>query len=94
MVDMKLDKIAELVNKGMRQREIGEILGLSQQNISYRIGLIKSNYPDLLTGTAAKKQKDETENASEAKHFTKNTNDSTKNTKIQKDTKNEPFVDP
>lgn len=99
MVDMKLDKIAEMVNKGMKQREIGEALGLSQQNISYRIGLIKSNYPDLLTGAAAKKS--ESENASEAKHFTKNTNkshkntkDFTKNTKIQTDTKNESFVDP
>ena len=29
MIDMKLDKIAEMVNKGMRQREIGEALGLS-----------------------------------------------------------------
>ena len=98
MIDMKLDKIAEMVNKGMRQREIGEALGLSQQNVSYRIGLIKSNYPDLLNGKTAKSSE---ENASEAKHFTKNTkksykntNDSHKNTKIQKDTKNEPFVDP
>ena len=98
MIDMKLDKIAEMVNKGMRQREIGEALGLSQQNVSYRIGLIKSNYPDLLNGKTAKNSE---ENASEAKHSTKNTkksykntNDSHKNTKIQKDTKNEPFVDP
>ena len=80
MIDMKLDKIAEMVNKGMRQREIGEVLGLSQQNVSYRIGLIKSNYPDLLNGKTAKKK----ENSSEAKNFTK----------IQKDTKNESFVDP
>lgn len=91
MIDMKLDKIAEMVNKGMRQREIGEALGLSQQNVSYRIGLIKSNYPDLLNGKAAKKKD---ENASEAKHFTKIQKNSTKNTKIQTDTKNEPFVDP
>jgi predicted transcriptional regulator len=98
MIDMKLDKIAEMVNKGMRQREIGEALGLSQQNVSYRIGLIKSNYPDLLNGKTAKK---DDEDASEAKHLTKIQTkstkiqkDSTKNTKIQKDTKNEPFVDP
>jgi predicted transcriptional regulator len=98
MIDMKLDKIAEMVNKGMRQREIGEALGLSQQNVSYRIGLIKSNYPDLLNGKTAKNSE---EDASEAKHLTKiQTNStkiqksSTKNTKIQKDTKNEPFVDP
>jgi predicted transcriptional regulator len=91
MIDMKLDKIAEMVNKGMRQREIGEALGLSQQNVSYRIGLIKSNYPDLLTGKTAKK---DDENASEAKHFTKIQKNFTKNTKIQTGTKNESFVDP
>ena len=88
MIDMKLDKIAEMVNKGMRQREIGEVLGLSQQNVSYRIGLIKSNYPDLLTGKAAKKNEEEEEN------FTKIQTNSTKNTKIQTGTKNESFVDP
>ena len=98
MIDMKLDKIAEMVNKGMRQREIGEALGLSQQNVSYRIGLIKSNYPDLLNGKTAKKSE---EDASEATHLTKiQTNPTkiqktvTKNTKIQTDTKNESFVDP
>jgi predicted transcriptional regulator len=98
MIDMKLDKIAEMVNKGMRQREIGEALGLSQQNVSYRIGLIKSNYPDLLNGKTAKNSE---EDASEAKHLTKiQTNPTkiqknfTKNTKIQTGTKNESFVDP
>ena len=91
MVDMKLDKIAEMVNKGMKQREIGEALGLSQQNISYRIGLIKSNYPDLLTGAAAKKSEDSHKNTNKSH---KNTKDFTKNTKIQTDTKNESFVDP
>ena len=54
MVDMKLDKIAELANMGKKQREIGEILGLSQQIVSYRMGLIKTNYSELLDGTAAK----------------------------------------
>lgn len=95
MVDMKLDKIAEMVNKGMKQREIGEALGLSQQNVSYRISLIKSNYPDLLTGAAAKKKGTESEDSHKnTKDFTKNTNKSHKNTKIQTDTKNESFVDP
>ena len=50
MVDMKLDKIAEMVNMGRKQREIGEALGMSQQTVSYRIGLIKTSYPELLTG--------------------------------------------
>jgi DNA-binding NarL/FixJ family response regulator len=42
IADMKLDKIAEMANKGMRQREIGEKLGLSQQIISYRMGIIRT----------------------------------------------------
>lgn len=50
MTDMKLDKIAEMVNMGRKQREIGEALGMSQQTVSYRIGLIKTSYPELLTG--------------------------------------------
>ena len=48
IIEMKLDKIAELANIGMRQREIGERLGLSQQIVSYRMNLIKKNYPELL----------------------------------------------
>lgn len=48
IMEMKLDKIAELANIGMRQREIGERLGLSQQIVSYRMNLIKKNYPELL----------------------------------------------
>ena len=46
--EMKLDKIAELVAAGFKQREIGQRLGLSQQIVSYRVGLIKKNYPELL----------------------------------------------
>lgn len=48
MVEMRLDKIAELVNSGKKQREIGEALGMSQQTVSYRISLIKTKYPELL----------------------------------------------
>ena len=94
MIDMKLDKIAEMVNKGMRQREIGEALGLSQQNVSYRIGLIKSNYPDLLNGKTAKKSDEDANFTKIQTNPTKIQKNSTKNTKIQTDTKNEPFVDP
>lgn len=46
--EMKLDKIAEMVAAGFKQREIGERLGMSQQIVSYRVGLIKKNYPELL----------------------------------------------
>ena len=45
---MKLDKIAELYQSGLKQREIGERLGLSQQIVSYRIDMIKKKYPELL----------------------------------------------
>ena len=70
--EMKLDKIAELVAAGFKQREIGERLGLSQQIVSYRVGLIKKNYPELLQ---------------------KNVEDFTKIQTIDKNTKNEVFVE-
>lgn len=45
---MKLAEIADLLRAGWKQREIGEKLGMSQQNVSYRIGVIRSSYPELL----------------------------------------------
>lgn len=48
MVDMKLDKIAEMIQAGRKQREIAQVLGMSQQAVSYRVSLIKTNYPELL----------------------------------------------
>lgn len=59
ITDMKLDKIAELANAGCRQREIGERLGLSQQIVSYRMGLIRTNYPELLNAPPQKKVEEE-----------------------------------
>ena len=56
IVEMKLDKIADMINRGYKQREVGEMLGLSQQVISYRVDVIKKSYPELLT----KKQEDST----------------------------------
>ena len=53
MVEMRLDKIAELVNSGKKQREIAEALGMTQQTVSYRISLIRTRYPELLNGAAA-----------------------------------------
>lgn len=44
----KLREIVDLQNLGLRQKEIGERLGLSQQMVSYRITQIKTNYPELL----------------------------------------------
>lgn len=48
IVNDKLDKIAEMLAAGMKQREIGERLGLSQQMVSYRVNTIKLKYPELL----------------------------------------------
>ena len=56
IVEMKLDKIAEMANQGFKQREIGERLGLSQQVVSYRIDMIKKNYPELLQENSIKVQ--------------------------------------
>ena len=89
IVEMKLDVIADLWNKGYKQREIGERVGLSQQVISYRIDVIKKKYPELLTA--------------ESENFTKIQENSTKvctnlqenSTKIQtthKNTKKQNFV--
>lgn len=46
--DQKLDQIADLISKGFKQREVAERLGLTQQVVSYRWSVIKSNYPELL----------------------------------------------
>ena len=48
IAEMNLDKIADLLAAGYKQREIGERLGISQQTASYRIDVIKKNYPELL----------------------------------------------
>lgn len=90
MTDMKLDKIAELINAGLKQSQVGERLGLSQQMISYRLGIIRTQYPELLTGAAAqinvkntkkstKIQKNDLEqtvqiNVDDTKDFTNDTN--------------------
>lgn len=96
--DMKLDKIAELISSGLKQSQVGERLGLSQQIISYRMGIIRTQYPELLAGAPAqvltkntkkptKIQKTEPEilqtNVDDTKDFTNDTND----TKTTKNTK-------
>ncbi len=78
IVEMKLDVIADLWNKGYKQREIGERVGLSQQVISYRIDVIKKKYPELLTA--------------EPENFTKIQENSTKIQTTHKNTKKQNFV--
>lgn len=51
IAEWKLREIVELQNLGLKQREIGERLGLSQQIVSYRLTQIKTNYPELLQTT-------------------------------------------
>ena len=58
---------------GMKQREIGERLGLSQQMVSYRVNTIKTKYPELL------KVDDTKENTKIQKNFTNDTNTLQKN---------------
>ena len=46
--EMKLEEIADMFKNGVKQREIAERLNLSQQTVSYRIGVIRTQYPELL----------------------------------------------
>ena len=72
--DMKLDEIAEMLQNGMKQKEIAERLHISQQTVSYRMGLIRTQYPELMQDRG-------TETAILPKNFDvyQNTNSFTKN---------------
>lgn len=78
ITEQKLDQIAEMMQKGYKQREIADRLHLTQQMVSYRWGVIKTSYPELLEGS------DQREAATLQNVY--------KNTKLTKDTKNESFV--
>ena len=52
--DMKLDEIAEMLKNGMKQKEIAERLHISQQTVSYRMGLIRTQYPELMQDRGTK----------------------------------------
>ena len=51
--DMKLDEIAEMLKNGMKQKEIAERLHISQQTVSYRMGVIRTQYPELMQDRGA-----------------------------------------
>lgn len=71
--EMRLQEIADLVIAGRKQREIGERLGLSQQNVSYRVNLIKTQYPELLQ-TDDPEESSTNENTNTLTQFTNDTN--------------------
>lgn len=71
--EMRLQEIADLVIAGRKQREIGEILGLSQQNVSYRVNLIRTQYPELLAIDDLE-ESSTNENTNTSTQFTNDTN--------------------
>ena len=46
--ELDLEKVAALMNQGYTQKQMGEIMKMSQQNISYRVNIIRTKYPELL----------------------------------------------
>ena len=97
ITEQKLDLIADLSRKGFRQREIADRLGLTQQMVSYRLGVIKSSYPELLNedGRTKDLQMNDilTNNTKEfTKTLQKNLQTNLDFTKNTKDTKNTNFV--
>lgn len=56
--ELHLDKVAELMLAGYTQKQIGEKLGMPQQNVSYRVGVIRTKYPELLQTNSTKSLQD------------------------------------
>ena len=100
ITEQKLDLIADLSKRGFRQREIAERLGLTQQMVSYRLGVIKSSYPELLNEADRTKEIQKNDIVTNnTKEFTKTLQknlqtdqDFTNNTKNTKDTNFVPKV--
>ncbi len=100
ITEQKLDLIADLSKRGFRQREIAERLGLTQQMVSYRLGVIKSSYPELLDEADRTKEIQKNDIVTNnTKEFTKTLqknlqtdSDFTNNTKNTKDTNFVPEV--
>ena len=55
----KLDEIAKLHLQGYKQKQIAEKLGITQQKVSYWLGIIRSDFPFLLTENTENTQKTE-----------------------------------
>lgn len=56
--ELDLDRVAELMLAGYTQKQIGEKLGMPQQNVSYRVGVIRTKYPELLQTDSTKSLQD------------------------------------
>ena len=92
IIEMKLDKIAEMTNQGFKQREIGERLGLSQQVVSYRIDMIKKNYPELLQEKFTKTQESSQKVCTKIQENLQENKNTRKQNFVQVCTKEENFV--
>lgn len=92
IVEMKLDKIAEMTNQGFKQREIGERLGLSQQVVSYRVDVIKKNYPELLQENSTKIQTNSQKVCTKIQETLQENKNTKKQNFVQICTKKENFV--
>lgn len=49
--ELDLEKVAALMNQNYTQKQIGERLGITQQNVSYRVNVIRTKFPELLIDT-------------------------------------------
>ena len=49
IAELQLREIAELMAQGFNQTQIGTKLGTSKQNISKRVGIMRAQFPELLT---------------------------------------------
>ena len=50
--DLRLDEIAALATRGKSARQIESELGIPKSTVSYRLGVIKSEYPELTQGVS------------------------------------------
>lgn len=83
--EMRLVEIANLHKAGLKQKEIGEKLNMSQQTVSYRVNLIKTSYPDLLTTPAAQTKVDVYQNTNKNTKFCENVCIQTENEEVVED---------
>lgn len=82
---LKLVEIAELYQQKISQKKIGERLGISQQTVSYRLGLIEKEYPELLPNLP-KNDGNFTKTTKITNEVLVNNSDNYQNTKITKTT--------